>query len=105
MGPFVRQISDVQTSGTTPGSVVEQRVEVVLRQALAALEEVELDDERTAADLAAELLDEPRDRLHGAAGGEDVVVDHDPRPGLNRLRVQLEHVLAVLEPVARADRL
>src|SRR5437763_16662333 len=89
----------------SPSSVVEQRVQIVVAQPVAALEEVELDDERAAADLAAELLDQAGDRLHRAAGREHVVVDQDACPGLDRLRVQLEDVLAVLEPVARADRL
>src|SRR2546428_11406970 len=76
-------------------SVMEQRVQVVLAEPVPALEEVELDDERAAADLAAELLDEAGDRLHRAAGREHVVVDQDARAGLDRLRVQLENVLAV----------
>src|SRR5207244_851710 len=81
------------------------RVELVLGESFAAVQEVELDDEGTAADLAAELLDETRDRLDGAAGREHVVVDQHPRPGRDRLRMELQRVLAVLEAIAGADRL
>ena len=56
-------------------------------------------------DDAAQLLDEPGDRFHGAAGGEHVVVDQDARAVPIRVGVQLERVLAVLEAVGRADRL
>src|SRR5437762_13841884 len=111
MVPFYDEYRTLKLPLTDPervekaGSVVEQGVQVVLGKPVSALEEVELDDERAAADLAAELLDEAGDRLHGAAGREHVVVDQNACPGLDRLRVQLEDVLAVLEPVARADRL
>src|SRR5260370_51093 len=54
--------------------------------------------------MAAELLDEACDRLDRAAGGEDVVVDHDAGALGDRVRVHLERVLAVLERVARRHR-
>ena len=43
--------------------VLDERVEVVAGELLAAVEERQLDDEVDADDVAAELLDEPRDRL------------------------------------------
>ena len=56
-------------------------------------------------DLAAELLDEVADRLDGAARREHVVVDEHALALAERVGVQLERVLAVLERVVRADRL
>ena len=48
---------------------------------------------QTPDDLAAELLDEPADRLDRAARREHVVVDHDARAVRDQVRVQLERVL------------
>ena len=48
---------------------------------------------------AAALLDQPDRRGHGAAGGEDVVDEQHPLPRLDRVLVQLEGGLAVLEGV------
>src|SRR5579871_4244827 len=89
----------------SPGSVGDQCVQVAAGAALAPAQERQLDDEARADDDAAELLDEPPDRLDRSAGREDVVVDDDPGALRDQLRVQLERVLAVLEHVARAHRL
>src|SRR6266545_5342949 len=86
-------------------SVLDQRVEVVAGQPLAAAEEGQLDDEADAADLPPELLDEAADRFHGPARREHVVVDEHPRALRDQVRMQLERVRAVLELVRRADRL
>jgi hypothetical protein len=74
-------------------------MQVVLGEPLAAAQERQLDDEATAHDLPAELLHEVRDRLHGAAGRQHVVVDQDARAFSDQVGVQLERVLAVLERV------
>src|SRR5712691_12983231 len=80
-------------------------MDVVVREALAALQEGELDHERDPDDLAAELLDEVGHRAHRAPGGEDVVVDEDAGAARERVGMELERVLPVLERVRRADGL
>src|SRR5262249_53124210 len=93
-----------RTPGTTP-SVGDEREQVVLAEPLSAAQERQLDDEADAAHLASEALDEPADRLDGAAGGEDVVVDQDAGSVRDQLRMELERVRAVFELVRRAHRL
>jgi len=51
------------------------------------------------------LLDEAGDRLHRAAGREDVVVDSYAGAASDRAGCDLEAVLAVLERVRGGDRL
>src|SRR2546421_10879292 len=80
-------------------------MERVLRQPCASLQEGELDDEREADDLGSESLDQARDRLDGAAGREDVVVDQDAVSLPHRLRMELESVLSVFERVRSPDGL
>ena len=70
---------------------------------VAALEEVELDQEREADDLALEPLDQLDRALDRAAGREQVVDDQDPLAGLDRVAVDLERVRAVLEGVLDGD--
>ena len=53
--------------------VLDQRVQITVGEAFAAAEEGQLDEEARADDHAAELTDEAVDRLHRAAGCEDVV--------------------------------
>src|SRR5204862_1270742 len=72
---------------------------------VAALQEVELDEEREPDDLALEALDELDRALDGAAGGEEVVDDEDLLAGLDGVAVDLERVRAVLERVLDRDRL
>ena len=57
------------------GVVLDQRVDPVRRQLVAAAEEGQLDHERQADDLGAQLLYQVDLRLGGAAGGEQVIVD------------------------------
>src|SRR5262245_36415323 len=86
--------------------VLDQGVQVVLGEAIAAFQEGQLDDEAAADHLPAESLDELlADRLDGAARREHVVVDQNPSAGRDHVRVQLEGVLAVLKRVRGADRL
>jgi hypothetical protein len=81
---------------------VKQAEDVVLLEAVAAFEEVELDGEGEAGDLAAELLDELDGGFHGAAGGEQVVDEDDALAGLDGVEVNLERVGAVFEIVGDA---
>src|SRR5262245_58674962 len=80
-------------------SILDEREDVVRGQAFPAVQELELDDERQADDLPAELLDELDGRLGRSAGGEDVVVDDHALPLDDRVGVDLERVEAVLERV------
>src|SRR5437588_1531679 len=59
----------------------------------------ELDEKRDGDDLAADLLDERGGRRSGAARGEQVVDDEHAFARLDRVRLDLEHALAVLQPV------
>src|ERR687898_1181039 len=102
-----RCLSTHRTERETPflwQSVRDQRLHVVAGELVAAVQEGELDHEEEADDLAAELLDELRLRLRGAAGGEHVVVDDHPSSRRDRVRVHVEAVLAVLQVVRRLDR-
>src|SRR5438045_1276968 len=80
-------------------------MDVVLAELRAPVEERQLDDEVDPDDVPAEALDETGDRLHRPAGREDVVVDDDPRALADRVRVDLERVLAVLQGVPGGDGL
>ena len=82
---------------------MDQREDVVLRDLLQTLEEVQLDDELEPHHLAAELLDELRERLRGAAGRQHVVVDEHARAVAERVGAELERVRAVLERVLLAS--
>src|SRR5690606_30203183 len=86
-------------------AVAHQRVYREGGKALAAAEEGELKDERGGHDAAAELLEELRRGERGPAGGEHVVDEEDPLPGLDRVHVRLERVGPVLERVVDAARL
>src|SRR5919197_564197 len=86
-------------------SGVDERVQLVLRESLAAAEERELDDEAATDDLAAEPLDELRDRLDRSARCEHVVVNEHACAATDHLSVQLERVLSVLERVGGTDGL
>src|SRR5258708_8912270 len=85
-------------------SVSNERVHVGAVEALAAVEERQLDDEARADDHSAELLDELLDPLDGAAGREHVVVDDHLRAVRDQVRVQLDRVLAVLDRAGYPDR-
>ena len=92
MGDVVETTSDAETRSFR-ALIRDQREQVVLRQAVAAAEEGELDHEVDADDGAAEVLDQPCDRLHRAAGRQNVVVDDDPRAASDRACRDLERVL------------
>ena len=86
--------------------VVMQEAEyVVLGKFGAAFEEVEFDGYGEADDFAAELLDELDGRVHGAAGGEQVVDDDDALAVLDGVEMDFERVGAVLEVVVDAGDL
>src|SRR5262245_21091187 len=78
---------------------------VVPREALAAAQEVELDDEEHSGDDAAEALDELDLRARGPPRRETVVEHDGPRSGGHGVLVHLEAVRAVLERVGRLHRL
>ena len=86
-------------------SVLDDAGDAPAFEPVAALEEVELDEEREADDLALEPLDELDRALDRAAGREQVVDDQDLLAGLDRVAVDLERVRAVLEGVLDGDRL
>src|SRR3954451_18473659 len=85
-------------------AVADQREDVVAFEALPAVQKLELDHEREAHDLAPQLLDEIDLRPRGTSRREQIVVDDHARAGLDRVRMQLERVEAVLERVLDADR-
>ena len=80
-------------------------MKVVRLQAFAAAEERQLDDEGHPDHLGAEAFDQAGDCLDGAAGREHIVVNQYAVAIPDRLRMQLERILAVLERVGGADRL
>src|SRR6185312_15242905 len=81
-----RKTSDLVRISTC--SVLDQRADVVAVELLAPVQELELDHEREADDLSAELLHEVDLRLRRPPGGEKIVVDEDARSVLDRIRVQ-----------------
>ena len=82
--------------------VVEEAENVVIGEAGAALEEVELDGEGEADDFSAQLLDELDGGFHGAAGGEQVVDEDDALAGLDGVEMDFEGVGAVFEIIGDA---
>src|SRR5262245_50715285 len=86
-------------------SVLDDAGDAATFEAVAPLEEVELDEERQADDLALQPLDELDRALDGAARREEVVDDEDLLPGRDGVAVDLERVRAVLEGVLDGDRL
>src|SRR5512142_1602549 len=83
--------------------VMQQGEDVLALELVAALEEVEFDDEAEAADLGVELLGEVDGGVGGTAGGQQVVHDDDALPALDGVLMHLEGVGAVLQRVAVAD--
>ena len=81
---------------------MEQAEDVVFLEAVAAFEKVEFHGEGKAGDLSAELLDEFHGRFHGAAGGEEVVDEHDSLAGLDGVLVDFQRVGTVLQVVSHA---
>src|ERR1039458_9858709 len=72
---------------------------------LAPVEKGELDQKTTPHDLAPELLNELAERLRRPTGGQQVVVDQDPRAAAQGIGVHLELPGAVLELIFGTDRL
>ena len=81
---------------------MEKAEDVEAVKAVAPLEEVELDGEGEARDVAAELLNEFHGGFHGAAGGEQVVDEDDALAALHGVEMDLEGVGAILEVIADA---
>src|ERR1700737_2591463 len=79
--------------------------DVVFRQVVRALEELELDQEGDTDHLAAQLLDQTGGRPRGASSGKQVVDDDHGLPRLDRVLVDLEDRGAVLEGVSLRDLL
>src|SRR5579884_4506328 len=71
----------------------------------AAAQRLQLDEERDAGHLPAQLLDERHRGRGGPAGGQQVVDDEDALTAPQRVGVDLQHALAVLQGVADAERL
>src|ERR1035438_8465193 len=65
--------------------VMQQAEDVVLREARAALEEVQLHGEGQPGNLAAQLTHQLDGGLHGAAGSQQVIDQHYALAGLNRV--------------------
>src|SRR2546423_10120576 len=73
--------------------------DVVSRQVVGALEELQLDEEGDPDDLAAKLLDQARRRPGRAASRQQVIDDHHRLPRPDRMLMDLEYPRAVLERV------
>src|SRR5438309_2544277 len=93
------------SGGGIPLIVADQRVQRVALDLPAPVEERQLDHERDADDLAAELLDQPERRRHRPAGREQIVDGEDLLAGPDSVHVDRERVPAVLELVLDFDRL
>src|SRR5262245_10080285 len=104
-GPLVVPRFPDAVTARVRGSIRDQRMDVVTLEAVATLEERELDDESDADDHAAEALHELDGRARCTARREDVVEDHDTAAARNRVPVGLKRVGAVLELVGGLDRL
>src|SRR5437879_11418526 len=83
----------------------DQRMQRLLLQLVAAVEEGELDHDRDTDDAAAELVDQAQRRRHRAAGREQIVHGEHALPGLDRILVDRERVAAILELVLDLDGL
>ena len=81
---------------------MEQAEDVVLREAVAALQEVQLDGEGQSGDFAAQLLHELDGGFHRAAGSQQVIDQHYALSGLNGVQVNLQRVGAVLQIIGHA---
>src|SRR5438034_6162783 len=86
-------------------SVLDDARDAPAVQAVASLEEVELDEEAETDDLALQSLDQLDRALDGPARGQQVIDDEHPLPGADRVTMDLERVRAILEGVLDGDRL
>src|SRR2546421_2382677 len=79
--------------------VLDQRLDGIWIEALAAVQEGQLDQERAAHDPGPQLDDQVTQCPGGAAGGQQIVVDQHPRPAGQRVGVDLQRVDPVFERV------
>src|SRR5262245_48437305 len=79
--------------------VTEQRVDFFVRKAVAAVQEVEFENEREARHIATEAFDERYHGCGGSTGCEYIVDDQDLLTGFHGIRVDLERIGAVLKSV------
>src|SRR3954447_7979284 len=79
-------------------------VEVGGGQPVTAAQEGELEQHAHTREVAAGLAHERSGRGHGAAGREYVIDDQDPLPGGERVALDLEDGLAILQRVGRLER-
>ena len=79
--------------------ILDQRSHVVSSQLLAAGEEFELHHEHKPNDCSAELLHQIDNRARGAAGSEKIVGDDHAMTVANRVAMDLQSVLTILEIV------
>src|ERR1039458_664118 len=83
--------------------VMEQAEDVVVLEPLAALQEVELHGKGQPGDFPTQLLHQLDGGLHGAAGGQQVIDEHDTLAALNGVKMNLQAVGAVLHVVGDAS--
>src|SRR3989442_782998 len=88
------------------GSIIDdERVQRVVLQLLAAVQERELDEKGDTDHARPELFEEPQRRRHGAAGREQVVHREHPLARTDRVLVHRQRIAAVLELVLDFDGL
>src|SRR5450631_2030671 len=97
--------SSLVASFTVPGLVADDALDPDALEPVASLEELELDEEAQANDLALEPLDQVDRAADRAAGGEQIVDHQDPLAGLDRVAMDLERVRSIFERVLDGDRL
>src|SRR5664280_1104539 len=81
----------------TTALVVQQREHVVALELVAAFESVQFDHESQSADFGAQRLRHLGGGSSGAAGGQQVVADDDALARLDRILVDLQRIVAVLQ--------
>src|SRR6266853_1367802 len=84
--------------------IMHERLDVQPRQLVAALEEIELNDELEADDFAAQLADQLRHRRRSPASGEHVIDNQDATADFDGVAMDLQHVGAVFELIFDALR-
>ncbi len=85
-------------------SVLDEGEDVAAGEFLAAVEEIEFNDEAEALHFAMGHFDELGDGVGGASGGKDIVNDDDVLAGEDGVGVHFEGVGTVFEDVFDADR-
>ncbi len=87
------------------GSVHDQGVDFVVLEFLAAVKELEFDEEGNFEDFSAKLLNQSRRRRRGPAGGEEVIDEQDPAAGLEGVNVDGDRGAPVFEIIFLLVRL